>query len=72
MKHLKSKLAALAASLLPVAAFAEIPAASLTALTTQITDDVGDVATFAFGALAIVLGLTIGLKLVKKMVNRAT
>lgn len=54
------------------AAFAEIPAASLTAITTEVTADVASVATFAFGLLLLVVGLGIGIKLVKRFANKAT
>jgi len=53
-------------------AFAAIVQADLDALETSITADVGLIATWAFAVLGVVLSLVIGLKLVKKMANRAT
>jgi ethanolamine utilization microcompartment shell protein EutS len=46
--------------------YAAINAADLTAITTEVTTDVGTVTTWAFGLLAIILGAMIGFALVKK------
>jgi len=59
-------------SLLSAPVFAAIPAASLTALQTEITDDAEAVITMAFAVMIVVVGALIGVKLVKKFASRAT
>jgi hypothetical protein len=47
-------------------------ALDVTAIETSVTADLATISTYAFGILAVSLGLSIGIKLVKKYTNKAT
>ena len=74
MNKIKSLWATLSISVMGVAfstANAAIAAADLTAITTEVTTDLGVVLTFALGLLALVLAPQMGYKILKKFANAA-